>query len=211
MRETTLRLLAVASIPLFATVFFGIVGLLARHTSRFTYRNRHSRLVYAVFVSGFAAAFLAASGQTLSLEFDPWYALFALLGGALYGLDTAAWAAWTGQSIRRGDQRLAWLLPALVVPLPEELVYRAGLAPLRETVGPVGFVVASAVLFGVSHVTRGKKEIAFKTGNGVVYALVFLATGSVVAPVLAHFGYNVAYVWYVADLPTIRELTAKSQ
>lgn len=206
MAQTTLRLLVIAATPLLAGLFFGLVELVNRRGSQPVYDNQNTQLYYAIFVSGFAAVFLLATNLDLSLEYAFWFPAFGVLGVAMYWIDTLAWMRWTGKSIRRGDQRLVWLLPSLAAPVPEEILYRAGLDVLRGSVGVGGFVAVSAVLFGFAHVFRGKKEIAFKTFNGVVYALVYVGTGSVLAPIIAHFGYNVMYVWYVSDAPTHRDL-----
>lgn len=84
-----------------------------------------------------------------------------------------------------------WLLPVAAI---EELLYRGALHPLVGTVGPAGFVVVSSVGFGVSHLKRPRFEVPYKTALGAVFCLCFLATGTLVAPVLAHLGYNLAYL-----------------
>lgn len=198
MREVTLRVVAVASMPLFAVAFFALVGaLLGRST--LDREGWRSRALYVGFVSAFAAAFVAATGLAPSVAVEWWYPGLALLGAAAYRADTRLWTWWTGERVRRGGRSLAWLAPSLLAPFPEEVLYRAGLDAVSDAVGPVGFVAVSAVLFGVAHLPRGRKEVALKTVDGVLYATVFVLAGSVVAPILAHLGYNVAFVWFVSE------------
>lgn len=206
MGQPTLRLLVIAATPFLAGVFFGLVELIDRRDSRPVYDSQYTRLVYAVFVSGYAAVFLAAVGLDLSLRLTYWFPVFGLVGVAMYWADTFAWMRWTGKSIRRGNEPFVWLLPSLVVSVPEEILYRAGLDVLRSSIGTVGFVAVSAVLFGIAHIFRGKKEVVFKAFNGVVYALIYVGTGSIVASIFAHFGYNVMYIWFVSDVPAPRDL-----
>lgn len=205
MIRTPIRVLVIASTPLLAAFFFGFVEVVDRDSSRPAYDSNYSRLLYVVFVSAFAAVFAVVTGLELPLDARPWFPAFLVLGGFLYGVDTLTWMKWQGKSIRRGEESVVWLSPSLLAPIPEEILYRAGLGVLQNSVGTAGFVAVSAVLFGLAHVARGKKEIAFKTGNGVVYALVYVWTGSLVAPILAHFGYNVAYVWYVSDTSALKK------
>jgi len=198
MREVTLRVVAVASMPLFAVAVFAVVGALAGR-STVDRDGWQTRVLYVGFVSAFAAAFVAATGLDLSVAVEWWYPALALLGALAYRVDTRLWAWWSGEQIRGGGRSLAWLAPSLVAPVPEEVLYRAGLDVVSETVGPVGFVAVSAVLFGLAHLPRGRNEVVLKTIDGVLYATVYALTGSVVAPVLAHFGYNVAFAWFVSD------------
>lgn len=205
MRETEVQLLAVALVPLFAAMYFGAVIAAGKRLSSSAqgYRDRYAPLLYVVFISGVAFAFFVTVGPDPSLAFEPWFLALGVLGAGMYLVDTKLWETWTGASVRRNVQPVVWLLPALVVPIPEELLYRLGLSFLRDSVGTPGFVAVSAVLFGAAHVVRGKKEVPLKTANGVVYALAFVATGTVVAPILAHLGYNVASVWYVGDTSSL--------
>jgi membrane protease YdiL (CAAX protease family) len=45
----------------------------------------------------------------------------------------------------------------LLVVVPEEILFRGGLAVLIDAVHPVAFVVASAVLFGLIHFPFGTR------------------------------------------------------
>jgi membrane protease YdiL (CAAX protease family) len=95
----------------------------------------------------------------------------------------------------------------LFVVVPEEILFRGGLAVLIDAVHPVAFVVASAVLFGLIHFTFGTRDVLVKMVNSAIFAVVFLVTGSLTASVLIHLGYNLAsfhvYSDYTRDVVTL--------
>jgi len=95
----------------------------------------------------------------------------------------------------------------LFVVVPEEILFRGGLAVLIDAVHPVAFVVASAVLFGLIHFPFGTRDVLVKMVNGAIFAVVFLVTGSLTASVLIHLGYNLAsfhvYSDYTRDVVTL--------
>ncbi len=87
------------------------------------------------------------------------------------------------------------LLVAGLSSLGEELLFRGLLTP---TIG----VVASAVLFGVAHQTRGKSRwvwALWATGVGLVLGAIFAATGSLVGPLVAHAIINAVNLTYLRD------------
>lgn len=80
----------------------------------------------------------------------------------------------------------------LLAPVPEELLYRGGVAVVAPAVGPGAAVAWSALAFGGAHARNGSAEVARKTVDGAVYAVAFLWSGSVWLPVAMHAGYNLA-------------------
>jgi membrane protease YdiL (CAAX protease family) len=136
-------------------------------------------------VRGVAVDWLPATASTGAVLFGA-----AAGGAALYRLDTALVVWQTGEPVGRGDRSLAAVMPLLLSPLPEEILFRAGLEPLVDMAGSGLYVCASALVFGLVHAPSGRREVALKTGNGVVYALSYLLSGTVLIPVAAHFGYN---------------------
>jgi hypothetical protein len=98
------------------------------------------------------------------------------------------------------------MLPVFLVVVPEEIVFRGGLVGLLDAAGPAAFVAASAVLFGLIHFTFGARDVVVKTFDGAVFAVVFVATGSLAASVLTHLGYNLASFHVFADYA--RDVTA---
>lgn len=162
-----------------------------------------------LFISLLAGAY-ALAGPGIPMEFDPLFVLGVPLGIALYGSTTFLWRYHTGRSIRRESRSLLAVLPALVVPLPEEILFRGALGVLTESIGVVGFILVSSVLFGLYHLNQGRNEIAFKTGLGVVLCLVYLYSGSILAPTLTHFGYNLASIPYIARIEWLPSLPGRS-
>lgn len=154
--------------------------------------------LYAPFIFFIGGIYLLTEGIG-SGHVEPVYVLALPIGIALYGGTQYGWVAYTNTVPKRGRRTIFELTPGLLVPIPEELLFREGLAVLADTYGPLVYVVASSVIFGLYHYHLGRHEVIFKTGLGIVLALVYLATGSILVPILLHFGYNLAWVVYVTD------------
>ncbi|WP_128477115.1 CPBP family intramembrane glutamic endopeptidase [Halorussus pelagicus] len=155
---------------------------------------------YVLFVAALAVAFLLAVEPEISVPDSSVLAGTFVAGLALYGLDNAVWRAIADPD--PSGTRFALVWPTLVGGAAEELLYRGALAVAIGTEGLAGiaFVAVSALAFGANHLSFGKHEVAFKTFDGVVYAVCLLATGSVLAPVVAHVGYNVAFVCWTSEI-----------
>lgn len=82
----------------------------------------------------------------------------------------------------------------LVAPVVEEAVYRLALCPpLAAVLGPRTAVAVSTVLFAVLHVQYGKPSPDNFAG-GLVFAWAYMASGSLVVPMLLHAAGNLAVV-----------------
>jgi membrane protease YdiL (CAAX protease family) len=70
----------------------------------------------------------------------------------------------------------------------EELLFRLGLPALIFGIiglGPLSFVIA-AVIFGMLHLYQGPLGILFATLLGLVFAALYVLTGSIAAPIVLH-------------------------
>jgi membrane protease YdiL (CAAX protease family) len=110
----------------------------------------------------------------------------------------ATWARALHQALRptvkgAGD---GWLLAiAVASALGEELLFRGLLVPM------VG-VVLSSLLFGALHQVRGEARwgwAAWATGMGLLFAVIYAATGSLVGPIAAHLAINAANLRFLRD------------
>ncbi|PSP79009.1 hypothetical protein BRC81_05925 [Halobacteriales archaeon QS_1_68_20] len=186
-------LFVVFAVPVVEGVFFTVVTVGGQHLG-YEYDPEHQYLIHVVYVYAAVAVLVGVAGLDPHLAFAWPYLAALLLGAAMYHVDTFAWTRATGTEANYGGQSLLATAPAVLSAPAEEIVFRAGLAPLIDAWGPVAFVVASAGLFGAVHIIQRPREVVLKSINGVVYCALFLATGSVVAPALAHLGHNAAYV-----------------
>jgi membrane protease YdiL (CAAX protease family) len=92
----------------------------------------------------------------------------------------------------RSAAELGWIALAMIpAVLLEELLFRSllvgGLGPLAPL--PL-LVVASALLFGLMHSPQGAWGMAGATAAGVLFGALFLASGSLVLPLAAHYVTN---------------------
>ena len=96
-------------------------------------------------------------------------------------------------AVGRGAALLIPLLikSMLLVPLCEELFFRGYLLQVLAPYGRRAAVLATALLFALSHVGRGMLSFALL---GVLLAALTLRTGSLLAPLLVHGAYNGAVV-----------------
>ena len=95
------------------------------------------------------------------------------------------------------DAREFWLVLLAFVPavLVEELLFRSlligGLSPL---VSPLLLTIGTGVVFGLLHSPQGIWGMAGAGLAGVIFGLLFVNTGSFVAPVVAHYIANSAQI-----------------
>lgn len=91
------------------------------------------------------------------------------------------------------DAREFWLVLLAFIPavLVEELLFRSlfigGLSPLLP---PLALVWATGVVFGLLHSPQGVWGMAGAGLAGVIFGLLFVNTGSLVAPLVAHYVAN---------------------
>lgn len=116
-----------------------------------------------------------------------------LLGDMLAAFGGAQSAAGAGMAAGRGGALLIPLLlkSMLLVPLCEELFFRGYLLQVLAPYGRRAAVLATALLFALSHIGRGTLPFALL---GVLLAALTLHTGSLLAPLLVHGAYNGAIV-----------------
>lgn len=128
------------------------------------------------------------------------------IGIAMYEIDRRCWswfgihrdrpppARRAGSIVRSADPSHSGAAARLLVAPVEELLYRGVPTAVLASMGPIGYAIASASLFGIAHAYRGRHEVLFKTGNGVGYAIGFLAAGTLLVPIGMHLGYNAAAI-----------------
>ncbi|UPW02056.1 CPBP family intramembrane metalloprotease [Halorussus gelatinilyticus] len=161
--------------------------------------RRYNYWTYAAFSLLYGGAFYVVAPVSVPFAFRSAYLALVPVGFAMYYADTYAVSRAVGTSLQRDVSHPFSMLPILLVPIPEEILFRAGLAPLIDAFGPVAFGVASALLFGLIHFTFGARDVVVKVGNGIVFASVFVVTGSVTATILVHLGYNLASFHVFSD------------
>ncbi len=128
-----------------------------------------------------------------------WLGLGVALGLAGLGLTLAlSWLNGTlgwgqGAQVAAGALLLGSSLTLIQV-AAEEVLFRGWLQPaLVERIGPVAGVLVGAVLFAGFHLTAGAMgplALANITLGGVWFGLLALRSGGIVAPLAAHFAWN---------------------
>lgn len=101
------------------------------------------------------------------------------------------------------NRREFWLVLLAFIPavLVEELLFRSllvgGLSPL---IAPVLLVLGGGVIFGLVHSPQGVWGMTGAGLAGVIFGLLFTATGSLVAPVVAHYVANSVQIGLAAQI-----------
>lgn len=143
------------------------------------------------------------------LALPPWLAHpLSLAGGIFLAISTIhatrlfvrrfPWARALHADLRapvRGAGDGTILLIGLASGFAEELLFRGLLAPLLG-------LVLSSLAFGAVHQLRGRTGwtwSAWATVMGLLFGGLFLATGSLLGPIVAHVGINVANLRYLRD------------
>lgn len=168
----------------------------------------HVELIASALLVGVAFAWGAARGLDLATAARP--ALFPLAVGVAAGLGLAATlplvtAPWARRVLVLRGLRRAWdslesglgvglrlwevLVLALCSAVSEEVFFRGVLQ--RE----IGILAASAV-FGLLH-PLGFAYVLWAASAGVGLGILFVTTGSLVAPVAAHATYNLLALGYL--------------
>lgn len=165
-------------------------------------------------LSAVAIAAAVARGES-PIAVEPWIAMPAGLGHALSLVGGAALAAATIGATRWFVSRWAWaralhahLRPAVrhagagtlvllgvASAVGEELFFRGLLAAVLG-------LVLSSLAFGLLHQTRGRVRWAWAgwaTVMGFLFGGLFLATGSLLGPLLAHAAINVVNLRFLRD------------
>ncbi|MEM1228336.1 MAG: CPBP family intramembrane glutamic endopeptidase [Planctomycetota bacterium] len=89
-----------------------------------------------------------------------------------------------------GVSSLLWI--AVVVPVAEEFIFRAGLCRvLVKQLGVTGGIVLQALLFGLVHIATPLHVVVGLIG-GIVLGMVYIFTRSLTATILLHSGANLA-------------------
>ena len=95
------------------------------------------------------------------------------------------------------DRREFWLVLLAFIPsvLLEELLFRSlligGLSPLLP---PLALVIGVGVIFGLLHSPQGVWGMAGAALAGMIFGLLFVSQGSLVAPLVAHYVANSAQI-----------------
>lgn len=129
----------------------------------------------------------------------------ALSLGALVGVAGVAatralvrgtgWGRRMHTSLREGvlalaGQPAALVAVALSAAVGEEVLFRGAVLPtLAAHVGPALAVILSSLVFGLLHVPGNRRLVPWTLtacAMGVVFALLYVATGEVLAPIAAH-------------------------
>ena len=164
---------------------------------------------YSLFAFGGGGLIYFFAPIEIPFGFDPLYLLLLPVGIGLYMLELNLWYRYTKKPIAVAVDRIETMVPVPFVSIPEEIVFRAGLIPLIAVIGSSAYVVLSGILFGLYHLVFSKRDAVLKTFDGILYAGLFLVTGSLWAPIIMHAGYNLASVYIIADyrhIPLLRRI-----
>lgn len=91
-------------------------------------------------------------------------------------------------------EQLAWgLVVALAAGLFEEIAYRGFLIYyFQHWLNNWAAIAASSALFGLAHIYQGKLGVLATAGLGALFGYMFVATGSLMLPVLLHAAVDVS-------------------
>jgi len=189
----------ISLLPIIQVAYIGAAYTIVQLGTEYDPRSllrRYFSVIYIPFIFGIGGVYLASVGLP-PITVRPEFLLGVPVGAGAYYLTTLGWRYYTGNPIRRGDRELHLNAVGVTGALPEELLFRAGLAPLISWVGSTGYLLYSSVLFGVYHYDGQLNEVIFKMLLGVLLGTAYLWSGSVVVPICIHFGYNLAWVLFV--------------
>ncbi len=129
---------------------------------------------------------------------------FALAAGVLLALIAVMLPRWRKAVEKRerrvylfmsgeGKDRVLWVLISLLAGVGEELSYRCVMFVLlwRGTGSGIAAALLSAAVFGISHIVQGWQSALVIGGFALVFQGLYWLSGSLLAPMLVHFIYDV--------------------
>jgi membrane protease YdiL (CAAX protease family) len=180
--------IAVVGFPVVLGAFYQILfyGIFGDDSSLTAQEWAYFAVTYA-----YVGGIYAIQPLELTIAFKPWYLLAPLAGVCIYWIDMTVAGRVFGGEVRVRSIEFIRGSRLSLISVPEEVLFRAGLGFLVG-IHPLVYVVASSVIFGAHHYRFGMRNVVMKTANGIVYCTMFLASGSLVVPILAHASYNIA-------------------
>lgn len=89
------------------------------------------------------------------------------------------------------------LFAACAAGIGEELFFRGWLQPfLGEFLGTTGGLIGASLAFGLAH-PHSRTYFALAGVLGILFGWLWLATGSLVGPIVAHALYDLAAIWWL--------------
>lgn len=157
--------------------------------------TRTTVVATVAFTCGVAVFLLTTLADTPAVSMSLIELLVVLVGARMYLIDNRIADRYHAGPTADGGPMTKYDPAVLVVgAAAEEVIYRWGLSVLLLGISPTVFVIVSSVTFGAHHYDPDHPlEGALKTVNGLVYAGVFLWSGSLLVAILCHVSYNVAY------------------
>lgn len=95
------------------------------------------------------------------------------------------------------------LLLLTAIPLLEELIWRGmliGVVSEKLAFNLYGTIMLSAISYGSIHLYFGLKEASIKTLSGIIFSILFMASGSIIVPFLTHATMNFKALKYNCEL-----------
>ena len=193
-------------------VFFGLLmpWSAIKTARRLKERPFPARRKYFAYVIGQQIFFLALSVLVAWREWiDIWakpknFWSFGVAAGLLVILIVVMKPRWRKAVERRerrvylfmsgeGKDKALWVTISLLAGVGEEITYRGVMFTLlwRVTGSAMGAAIIAATIFGVSHLLQGWKSALLIGGFALIFQGLYWISGSLLAPMLVHFIYDV--------------------
>lgn len=193
-------------------VFFGLLlpWSAVKSARRLEQQAYPPRRKYFLFVIGQQLFFLLVSLLVAQFEWLPlatppknlWSLVLA--AAILLTLIAVMWPRWRSAVEKRerrvylfmsgdGVDKALWVLISLLAGIGEEVTYRGVMFLLlwQLTGSALAAALIAAAVFGVSHYVQGWKSAALIGGFALVFHGLYWISGSLLAPILVHFIYDV--------------------
>lgn len=98
------------------------------------------------------------------------------------------------------NEKLVWIFVSAVAALAEETAYRAVLFTIVRHMAPgvAAAILITSALFALAHLAQGWSSAAVVYVYAIAFQYLYIETGSLLVPVLAHFLYDVLAGLYLA-------------
>ena len=119
-----------------------------------------------------------------------------ILVGTVFPINSSEIPEQTQKIIENNSLVMTVILPVIIAPVFEELVFRAGLKRLLVDKGSwskLSYVIVSSLIFGLLHYSPGWSGLAHVSLTalmGIIYSTVYLKTENIGIPIASHMLYN---------------------
>lgn len=99
------------------------------------------------------------------------------------------------ERVKQTPRLKLWVILSVLISFFEEFIWRGyAITTMRDSMGIASSLAISSVLFGINHAYFGLQPVFLKSVSGALLGAIYLITGSIWPPFLAHATFNIRLI-----------------